>query len=85
MEYAESEMFGLSCGHLQCRYCIADHLQIRVEEGSVLKIPCMQVGCSEVYKSEDICKFGSQEIYRKYLKFHENITVDLDPKLKWCP
>ena len=51
----------------------------------MLKIPCMEFGCSEVYTADDIRKFGSQEIYTKYLRFHENIIVDLNPKLRWCP
>ena len=84
-EYSERDMFGLKCAHLQCKYCIQDHLQIKITEGSVLKIPCMEYGCTEVYTNEDIRKFGSQDIYTKYLKFHENIIVDLNPSLRWCP
>ena len=83
--YKPSDMFGLSCSHKQCKYCIQDYLQIKITEGSVLKIPCMESGCSEVYTQNDIRIFGSQEIYTKYLRFHENIIVDLNPKLKWCP
>ena len=78
-------MFGLSCGHLQCKYCIQDYLMVKVIEGSVIKIPCMEAGCHMEYTAEDIRKFGSKDIYDKYLRFYENITVDLDPKLKWCP
>ena len=36
------------------------------------------------YDNDDIRKFGSQDIYTKYLRFHENIIVDLNPKLRWC-
>ena len=58
---------------------------INVTEGKVLKIPCMEFECPETYTKEDIRKFGSQDIYTKYLRFHENIIVDLNPKLRWCP
>lgn len=30
-------------------------------------------------------QLGQKEIYEKYLRFKENIDVDLNPKLKWCP
>lgn len=45
----------------------------------------MELGCDKVYTEEDIRQFGSQDIFTKYLRFHENIIVDLNPKLKWCP
>ena len=77
-------MFGLKCGHKQCKDCIADHLAVNITDGQVLKIKCMQAGCPLFYEREDIRKFGSQEIYTKYLRFHENITVDLNPRLRWC-
>ena len=35
--------------------------------------------------AEDIHKYGSEEIFKKYVKFKENIDVDNDSELKWCP
>ena len=83
--YTEDEMFGLSCGHLQCKYCIQTNLQCNITEGKVLKIRCMEHECKEVYTAEDIRKFGSQDIYSKYLRFYEKVEVDMNPKLRWCP
>ena len=82
--FNEEDMFGLSCGHKQCKTCIADYLAVNVTEGQVLKIKCMEAGCPMTYDQDDIRKFGSQDIYTKYLRFHENIIVDLNPKLRWC-
>ena len=45
----------------------------------------MEHECKEVYTAEDIRKFGSQDIYSKYLRFYEKVEVDMNPKLRWCP
>ncbi len=37
------------------------------------------------YTREDIEKFGSKELYEKYLKFKENIDIITDPNKRWCP
>ena len=41
-------------------------------------------GCGKMFSARDVEKFGSKQIYLKYLKFKENIDVDLDPNLRWC-
>ena len=45
----------------------------------------MMAGCSQMFESDDVRKFGSKDIYEKYLQFKMNIDVDLNPALKWCP
>ena len=57
--YNDEDMFGLECGHRQCKHCIADHLAVNITEGQVLKIKCMEAGCKLTYEKEDIQKFGS--------------------------
>ena len=46
---------------------------------------CMEYKCTKEYTLEDIKEFGSDEILKKFLKFKENINVETDPNLKWCP
>ena len=45
----------------------------------------MDFNCKEVFTADDIKSFGSEEIYRKYLRFKENIDIEVNPNLKWCP
>jgi len=45
----------------------------------------MHADCPVEFQKEDVERFGSQLIYKKFLKFKENIDVDLNPNLKWCP
>jgi len=58
---------------------------VNVQDGNVVEIPCMMLGCPERFEKDDIHRFGSKEIYEKYLQFRLNIDVELNPKLKWCP
>jgi IBR domain, a half RING-finger domain len=51
----------------------------------VKAIKCADSGCKQEYTPDDIRKFGSKEIYEKYLKFKENIDVNMNPNLRWCP
>lgn len=84
-EYGPKEFFGLKCEHNFCKTCLSDHLETNIVNGQVIKIPCMQHGCSEEFDEETVKQFGSEEIFKKYVRFKMNINVDLDPTLRWCP
>jgi hypothetical protein len=45
----------------------------------------MEHQCDVAFSANDIKMFGSSEIYKKYLRFRENIEVEKDLNLKWCP
>jgi len=45
----------------------------------------MMHGCEQQFTEEDVKKFGSEEIFKKYVRFQLNINVDLDSTLRWCP
>lgn len=85
-EYPKNEFFSLKCAHSFCRTCLNEHLTANIEDGKIQKIPCMQGdGCNESFEKDDISRFGSEEIYKKYVRFKMNIDVDRNAKLKWCP
>eukprot|EP00351_Strombidinopsis_sp_SopsisLIS2011_P005293 CAMPEP_0116879578 /NCGR_PEP_ID=MMETSP0463-20121206/11389_1 /TAXON_ID=181622 /ORGANISM="Strombidinopsis sp, Strain SopsisLIS2011" /LENGTH=158 /DNA_ID=CAMNT_0004529061 /DNA_START=923 /DNA_END=1396 /DNA_ORIENTATION=+ len=79
-----AEFFSLSCKHEFCKGCFEEHLEANIGDGKVMQIPCMQ-GCGVNFESQDVSKFGSADLYKKYLRFKQNIDVDLDDNLKWCP
>ena len=64
---------------------MSDHLTCKVNDGRVLQIGCLQYQCDKIFTTEDIKNFGSVEIYKKYVKFKQNIDIEMDPTLKWCP
>lgn len=84
-EKGVSQFFGLSCEHKFCKGCLSDHLETMIKEGQVVKIPCMQMGCDQEFFENDVKEFGSEDIFKKYVRFRMNINVDLDPNLRWCP
>lgn len=42
-------------------------------------------GCKYKFEKEDVEAFGSEEIFKKYVRFKLNIDVDKNSNLKWCP
>eukprot|EP00347_Sterkiella_histriomuscorum_P021619 403333348 len=85
MNYNESDLYGIKCNHRYCKNCLYDYLEYNISNGQVRVIKCADAQCKEEFTKEDVEKFGSKEIYDKYLKFKENIDVNLNPNLKWCP
>jgi hypothetical protein len=86
MNYEPKDMHGLpTCSHKFCLNCITDYLNYNISNGQVKIIKCADQSCTKEYTREDIRKFGSKEIYEKYLRFKENLDVNLNPDLRWCP
>ena len=50
-----------------------------------MKIMCPENGCGKQFAKADIQKFGSKDMFEKYLRFKENIDVNINPNLRWCP
>ena len=44
--YAKSDILTLrGCSHEFCKNCLADHLKLKINEGKVKKIPCIDYQC----------------------------------------
>jgi hypothetical protein len=43
------------------------------------------VKCKEKLSRSQIETLGSKELVDKYLRFKENIDVNMNPNLRWCP
>jgi hypothetical protein len=78
-------MFGLKCEHKHCMNCVTDYLEYNITNGQVREIKCPMNLCKQQFSKDEIRRFGSHDIYNKYLKFKENIDVNLNPNFKWCP
>ena len=64
------------CLHYFCDNCINRYLTYQINNGIVLDIKCLMVGCPHLYTSEEIRSNVSNEIYRKYLRFY-NIQIKI--------
>jgi hypothetical protein len=78
-------MYGLECKHLFCKGCVSDYLEFNISNGKVVKIKCADLNCQLNFNRDQIRLFGSKELFEKYLRFKENIDVNMNQKLKWCP
>jgi len=54
LEYAATDFFALKCGHRFCVNCQAGHLKTKITNGMANKLPCMELGCKEKYKVDEI-------------------------------
>ena len=84
--YLAKDFFHLpGCDHSYCKNCMGEHLSSNITDGRVVKIKCMDVNCQEEFQVADIKNFGSKKIFNKYTKFINDMRVEKDPNLKWCP
>jgi hypothetical protein len=82
--YRTEDFFCLACGHRFCLNCNRDHLSTKVQSGIVQNLPCMQFECKELFTAEQISRFCSKEINRKYEVIQVDMKVGTDKNLKWC-
>jgi hypothetical protein len=86
IEQPASEFSGLKCGHNKfCKGCTVEYLDTKVGDGEVRGLYCMQSGCKEKFTREKMEVICPEKIFRKYIKFNENIDVERNPNMKWCP
>ena len=81
----KKELFSLKCEHKFCISCVKDYLEIKIKEGEVLRLFCPQSGCEQRFALQQIEQLMDKEQVGKYLKFRENIIVNKDKNLRWCP
>ena len=66
VDYAFSEMYAMSCGHMYCVFCIHDDMSVKINDGKTRKFPCLQSGCELEYSESELKRFLSEDDFRKY-------------------
>ena len=87
IEYPDSYTVKLICAHYFCIECWQNYLKEKINNANVVKISCMQHGCSEVLKKEFIKKILNDDtLIQKYEKFLEKQNLLMSNKnIKFCP
>ena len=78
----------IKCGHYFCRDCWIDYLKEKITNANVLKILCMQHGCSTILETKFIKNIleGNNELIEKYDKFlQRKKMLEQSDKIKFCP
>eukprot|EP01130_Rhizamoeba_saxonica_P002781 TRINITY_DN1254_c0_g1_i1.p1 TRINITY_DN1254_c0_g1~~TRINITY_DN1254_c0_g1_i1.p1 ORF type:complete len:343 (-),score=62.10 TRINITY_DN1254_c0_g1_i1:576-1604(-) len=83
--FMENDGRELSCGHKFCLDCWNSYLNIKINEGNAVGIPCMARDCCRIVDEETIRMNTNDNLFRKYLTFILHDFVNLNPYLKWCP
>jgi hypothetical protein len=84
--YKKEHMIGLKCQHMFCMNCVRDNFKVKILEGDVATIPCMMAGdCQEEYTEEHVKEYSNEFILKKYKYFKNNILVNTNPNMRWCP
>lgn len=64
---------------------MSEHLASNIKDGKIIKIKCMDADCQEEFTEQDVKNFASERIVKKYMKFVNDLKVETDKNLKWCP
>eukprot|EP00830_Metopus_es_P008624 TRINITY_DN18393_c0_g1_i1.p1 TRINITY_DN18393_c0_g1~~TRINITY_DN18393_c0_g1_i1.p1 ORF type:complete len:482 (+),score=47.08 TRINITY_DN18393_c0_g1_i1:1-1446(+) len=81
----QENMFALSCKHYYCISCVNSYLEANINDGKILNLKCPEETCNIVFKRSDISSICTPSTFAKYEKFKENIEINLNKKLRWCP
>ena len=88
IEYPDSNKVKMICGHTFCADCWENYLQEKINNANVVKISCMQHGCSIVLTKDFIKKIlsNNEALIQKYEKFLERQNLLMsNKKIKFCP
>ena len=88
IEYPDTNKIKLSCGHDFCIECWETYLKEKINNSNVVKISCMQHGCSVVLSKNFIKTIldNDDALIKKYEKFLERQNLLMSNKnVKFCP
>jgi len=77
--------FAAACGHQGCVECWREYVKVKIEDGEVHSIRCIEVGCNYKLNELDVKQLISGPIYNRYLELSNAHFVAVNPQLRWCP
>mmetsp|Transcript_14468 Transcript_14468/g.21996 ORF Transcript_14468/g.21996 Transcript_14468/m.21996 type:complete len:510 (-) Transcript_14468:53-1582(-) len=83
-EQPKSAFVDASCKHYFCKTCWSRYLEVEIQNGKVLQIPCPEYKCNRKVSQEEIKKSVNDSTYIKYLKFKRNREIAADSNKRWC-
>ena len=84
-DLSRGDMHSLPCGHLFCRECYRNLLQLRlVDSRTLADFSCPQAGCNERISETDVKELVPNQLVKWKEVVFENY-ISMSNKYKWCP
>ena len=72
-EYCKVESVALQCNHRFCFECVKQHITVAIENGSAIRISCMEQGCPETYGEEEIKPFVRDDQLQVFQAINQDV------------
>jgi len=87
---SRDKIFLAPCKHYYCKECLACHYRSKVNDGDVLRLPCLyldenNVQCEREIEEDEILSLCDDETKAKYKKFKETRLIQLNENARHCP
>jgi len=76
------------CGHdFYCRQCLTEHYRVKINDGDVLKVKCIDPSCDREIREDEILHFlvDDDELRAKFEKFKRRKLLMLNENARFCP
>ena len=80
----EEETCALSCQHRFCKECFSMHLEALVGQRKLNTLICPQFGCGKLVDESFLKQNVSEENFKKYERFQNELKVQKDKNLFFC-
>ncbi|CAK9809698.1 E3 ubiquitin-protein ligase RNF14 [Anthophora quadrimaculata] len=73
------------CGHIFCKDCISDYLEVRIKDGNVQNIYCPEEKCASEATPTQVKDLLSPELFARYDSILLSVTLDTMGDIVYCP
>mmetsp|Transcript_25725 Transcript_25725/g.45142 ORF Transcript_25725/g.45142 Transcript_25725/m.45142 type:complete len:366 (+) Transcript_25725:475-1572(+) len=73
------------CGKALCSDCISTYLELKITEGQVVDIGCLNHSCSDAFKEVEVMSFVNEDLKTKFVKFKTRQELKRNAYLRFCP
>eukprot|EP00826_Nyctotherus_ovalis_P050234 TRINITY_DN6139_c0_g4_i1.p1 TRINITY_DN6139_c0_g4~~TRINITY_DN6139_c0_g4_i1.p1 ORF type:complete len:429 (+),score=47.23 TRINITY_DN6139_c0_g4_i1:151-1437(+) len=77
--------FYLPCGHVYCKSCVQEFLEVNIQNRLILDLSCPEEGCKLQFRKSEIEALSAPEVYQKYVSFRLDHEIMMDNRICWCP
>uniref|UniRef100_A0A3P8WUG6 RBR-type E3 ubiquitin transferase n=1 Tax=Cynoglossus semilaevis TaxID=244447 RepID=A0A3P8WUG6_CYNSE len=73
------------CGHVFCQACLSEFCRLRITEGNVHAVTCLQTDCRTIPTPAQVRDLVGDELFRRYDRLLLQSSLDLMSDVTYCP